>query len=377
MTTSMRVVVAPDKFKGSLTAVEAARAIGEGVRDVVADAEVRECPVADGGEGTLDVLLAAGGTRVAARVRGPLDASIDAWYVLLDGTAYVESARACGIEHVEPAPDVALAAHTYGVGELVAHALDNGASRIVLTVGGTASTDGGAGMLLALGAVLLDDDGNQVGLGGGALGAVRTVDLAPVRQKLDAAEVRVATDVTNPLLGPEGAAPVFGPQKGAGPDDVEALGRSLTAWSDALVRSGCAPFADIPGGGAGGGVAAGALAGLGARIESGFDLVVDLTGVLAAMNGADLVITGEGSLDRQSLAGKAPAGIAARAGALGIPVLAVAGRVQLEPSDLAAAGIAGSRALIDHAPSLEYATRNAYPLLREQTAELVRCWLSH
>ncbi|WP_091670866.1 glycerate kinase [Amycolatopsis marina] len=373
----MRVVVAPDKFKGSLTAVEAARAIGEGVRDVVADAEVRECPVADGGEGTLDVLLAAGGTRVAARVRGPLDASIDAWYVLLDGTAYVESARACGIEHVEPAPDVALAAHTYGVGELVAHALDNGASRIVLTVGGTASTDGGAGMLLALGAVLLDDDGNQVGLGGGALGAVRTVDLAPVRQKLDAAEVRVATDVTNPLLGPEGAAPVFGPQKGAGPDDVEALGRSLTAWSDALVRSGCAPFADIPGGGAGGGVAAGALAGLGARIESGFDLVVDLTGVLAAMNGADLVITGEGSLDRQSLAGKAPAGIAARAGALGIPVLAVAGRVQLEPSDLAAAGIAGSRALIDHAPSLEYATRNAYPLLREQTAELVRCWLSH
>ncbi|WP_116047973.1 glycerate kinase [Amycolatopsis palatopharyngis] len=375
MKTALRVVVAPDKFKGSLTAVEAARAIGEGVRDVAGDAEVRECPVADGGEGTLDVLLAAGGTRVDVRVRGPLDAPVDAWYVLLDGTAYVESARACGIEHVEPTPGVALAAHTYGVGELMAHALDNGARRIVLTVGGTASTDGGAGMLLALGAVLLDDDGKPVGLGGGALDAVRTVDLAPVRQRLGPAQVGVATDVTNPLLGTEGAAPVFGPQKGAGPDEVESLARALTSWSDALVRSGCAPFADIAGGGAGGGVAAGALAGLGASIESGFDLVVDLTGVLDALEGADLVITGEGSLDRQSLAGKAPAGIAARAGQRNIPVLAVAGRVQLEHAELVAAGIADSRALIEHAPSLEHATRNAYPLLREQTAELVRSWL--
>lgn len=374
-TPSLRVVVAPDKFKGSLTAVEAARAIAEGVRDAAAGAEVRECPVADGGEGTLDVLLAAGGTRVDVRVRGPLDAPVDAWYVLLDGTAYVESARACGIEHVEPAPDVALAAHTYGVGELIAHALDNGAGRVVLTVGGTASTDGGAGLLLALGAVLLDGDEAAVGLGGGALGAVRTVNLEPVRKRLAGAEVRVATDVTNPLLGASGAAPVFGPQKGAGPDDVELLGSALAAWSEALVRSGCEPFADIRGGGAGGGVAAGALAGLGARIESGFDLVVELTGVLAAMEGADLVITGEGSLDRQSLAGKAPAGIAARAGERGIPVLAVAGRVQLEPDDLAAAGIWGSRALIDHSPSLEHATRNAYPLLRGQTAELVTSWL--
>ncbi|SFO91780.1 glycerate kinase [Amycolatopsis arida] len=372
----MRVVVAPDKFKGSLTAVEAAEAIGAGVRDVLPDAEVVACPVADGGEGTLDVLLAAGGRRVDVRVPGPLDAPVDAWYVLLDGTAYLESARACGIEHVEPSPEVALAAHTFGVGELVGHALDGGARSLVLTVGGTASTDGGAGMLAALGARLRDEAGRPVGLGGGALGAVREVDLEPVRARLAGVRARVATDVTNPLLGPDGAAPVFGPQKGAGPREVERLAEALGAWSDALVKAGAEPVADVPGAGAGGGIAAGAIAGLGAGVESGFDLVVELTGVSRALAGADLVITGEGSLDAQSLAGKAPAGIAARAGARDIPVLAVAGRIQLDEGALTGAGIAGGRALIDHAPSLEYAQANAYPLLREQAAALVRHWLA-
>ncbi|WP_460443873.1 glycerate kinase, partial [Amycolatopsis cihanbeyliensis] len=218
--TGPRVVVAPDKFKGSLTAVEAAEAIGAGVRDALPDAVVTLCPVADGGEGTLDVLLAAGGHRVDLRVRGPLDDPVDAWYVVLDGTAYLESARACGIEYVTPSPQVALAAHTCGVGELVAHALDGGARGLVLTVGGTASTDGGAGMLRALGAEILDDAGGPIDLGGGALGAVRKVDLGEVHRRLGGAEVRVATDVTNPLLVERGAAAVFGPQKGAGPAEV-------------------------------------------------------------------------------------------------------------------------------------------------------------
>src|SRR5690606_38493508 len=194
--TPRRVVIAPDKFKGSLTAVEAAEAIGAGVRDALPDADVSLCPVADGGEGTLDVLLAAGGTRVDLRVRGPLDEPVDAWYVTLDGTAYIESARACGIEHVTPSSDVALAAHTYGVGELIADALGRGATQIVLTVGGTASTDGGSGMLQALGARITDADGAPVGLGGGALADVAAVDLTRPRALLGDARVRVATDVT-------------------------------------------------------------------------------------------------------------------------------------------------------------------------------------
>lgn len=281
----MRVVVAPDKFKGSLTAVEAAEAIAEGVRAAAPGAEVTLCPVADGGEGTLDVLLAAGGKRVDLRVSGPLSQQVDAWYVVLDGTAYLESARACGIEYVTPSPETALAAHTYGVGELMAHALAGGASRIVLTVGGTASTDGGSGMLRALGAVLRDDAGAEPALGGGPLGTVASVDLTAVRERLGGAAVRVATDVTNPLLGPEGAAAVFGPQKGAGPAQVRQLEASLRAWAGALERAGGAPVGDVPSAGAGGGVSGGAMSALAARAESGFELVVELTGVAGALPG--------------------------------------------------------------------------------------------
>lgn len=370
----MRVVIAPDKFKGSLTAVEAAEAIATGVHDVLPGADVVLCPVADGGEGTLDVLMAAGGKRVDVAVRGPLSERLTAWYVLLRDTAYIESARACGIEFVRPSPETARAAHTYGVGELLAHALDNGARTLVLTVGGTASTDGGSGLLRALGADVVDSRGRPVELGGGALQAVAAVDLSAVRKRLGDAAVRVATDVTNPLLGPDGAAAVFGPQKGAGPADVRMLDAGLRTWAAALERAGAAAIADLPGAGAGGGVAGGVMAALGARAESGFDLVVDLTGVDTALAGADVVITGEGSLDRQSLAGKAPAGIAAMAGRAGATVLAVAGRVALTDRELADAGFSNARALVDHAPSVAHARRHAAPLLRAQAAELIRDW---
>ncbi|QXV62426.1 glycerate kinase [Amycolatopsis sp. TNS106] len=369
-----RVVIAPDKFKGSLTAVEAAEAIAHGVRDALPDAEVSSCPVADGGEGTLDVLVAAGGRLVELPVRGPLDDTVDARYVVLDGTAYIESARACGIEFVEPSPEVALAAHTWGVGELLAHALDNGARRLVLTVGGTASTDGGAGMLAALGGGVFDAFGAPVGLGGGTLGRVALAELGPVRERLGSVEVAVATDVTNPLLGPRGAAAIFGPQKGAGPREVEQLDASLSRWAQALRNAGTPDVSDLPGAGAGGGVAAGAIAGLGASVESGFQLIAGLTGVAAAIEHADLVITGEGSLDEQSLDGKAPAGIAARAQEHAVPLMVLAGRIQLDQSQLAGLGVVGSAALIDHAPSLDHARAHAAELLRERAGELVRAW---
>lgn len=370
----IRVVIAPDKFKGSLTAVEAAEAIARGVRDALPEAEVSSCPVADGGEGTLDVLVAAGGRLVELPVRGPLEATVDARYVVLDGTAYIESARACGIEFVEPSPEVSLTAHTWGVGELLAHALDNGARRLVLTVGGTASTDGGAGMLAALGAGVFDAFGAPVGLGGGALGRIASAELGPVRERLGDVEVAVATDVTNPLLGPRGAAAIFGPQKGAGPREVEQLDESLARWARALRNAGTPDVSAIPGAGAGGGVAAGAIAGLGARVESGFQLIAGLTGVAGAIEHADLVITGEGSLDEQSLDGKAPAGIAARAREHAVPLMALAGRIQLDESQLAGLGVVGSAALIDHAPSLDHARAHAAELLRERAGELVRTW---
>ncbi|SDZ18014.1 glycerate kinase [Amycolatopsis xylanica] len=366
----MKVVIAPDKFKGSATAVEAADAIALGVLDALPDASVVRCPVADGGEGTLDVLAAAGAEIVSTRVSGPLGSPVDATYAVLDGCAYVESARACGIEFVTPSPSVSLQANTYGVGELIAHALSRGVERLVLTVGGTASTDGGAGMLQALGAQVLDGSDAPIGLGGGPLREVSEVDLTAVLTRLSGITIGVATDVTNPLLGPSGAAAVFGPQKGASPDEVAALEEALTAWARALHVIG-ADVADIPGSGAGGGIAAAALA-LGASVESGFDLIVGLTGVESALDGADLVITGEGSLDQQSLAGKAPAGIARRA--QGIPLLAIAGRIALDDTQLAALGVVGSRALIDHAPSLEYALANTPALLRAQAADLVRAW---
>ena len=369
-----RVVIAPDKFKGSVTAVEAAEAIALGVRDALPDAVIETCPVADGGEGTLDVLYAAGARAVDLRVRGPLDSAIDARYAVLDGTAYIESARACGIEFVEPSPEVALRTHTWGVGELLAHALDGGAKRLVLTVGGTASTDGGAGMLQALGARILDGAGAPIGLGGGQLRHVAEVDLSAVAARLVGVSVGVATDVTNPLLGAQGAAAVFGPQKGARAEEVAELEDALDAWAHALKAAGAPDISDIQGAGAGGGISGAAVAGLGATLKSGFDLVVELTGVDSALDRADLVITGEGSLDEQSLHGKAPAGIAKRARTRGIPLLAIAGRIKLEEAQLAGLGVVGSRALIEHAPSLAHAQQHAAELLRQQAAELVRSW---
>ncbi|GAB3157073.1 glycerate kinase [Amycolatopsis stemonae] len=368
-----RVVIAPDKFKGSLTAVEAAEAIALGVRDALPDAEIVSCPVADGGEGTLDVLEAAGARIVRLSVRGPLDDQVEARYAVLDGTAYVESARACGIEFVDPSPETALAAHTWGVGELLGHALANGATRLVLTVGGTASTDGGAGMLGALGAGVLDAFGAPVGLGGGTLTRVASSELTPVRERLNGVRVAVATDVTNPLLGPDGAAAVFGPQKGAGPSEVAVLDDALTRWAHALQVGGAPDVTRVPGAGAGGGVAAGAIA-VGATVESGFALIAGLTGVDRALDGADLVITGEGSLDEQSLNGKAPAGIAERARPRRVPLLALAGRIQLDSAGLDRLGVVGSSALIDHAPSLDHARAHAAELLRARAAVLVREW---
>lgn len=345
----VRIVVAPDSFKGTLSADGAATAIADGLARALPGAEAVLRPVADGGEGTVAAALRAGYRPRTARVAGPDGRPVDAVRAVLGTTAVLELATAAGLGLLDrPAP---LTAGTRGVGELVRHALDDGARRVVLGIGGSATTDGGAGMLQALGLRLLDADGHEVPPGGGGLLHLDRVDAAGLDPRLAQVEFVVASDVDNPLAGPAGAAHVFGPQKGASADDVRLLDAALSRWAAVLTRGLGVDVAATTGAGGAGGTAAGALA-VGARIVSGAGLVCDLIGLDDAVAGAALVITGEGSLDEQTLRGKAPVEVARRAAAAGVPCLAVAGRVALGPDELAAAGFADAHALTEVEPDV-------------------------
>ncbi|MEU8551228.1 glycerate kinase [Streptomyces roseoverticillatus] len=371
MADAVRVLIAADKFKGSLTAVEVARHVTAGLRRG-ADAagrplDVAALPVADGGDGTVDAAVAAGFERREVRVTGPAGAPVTAAYALRGGTAVVEMAEASGLRRLpggEPAP---LTATTYGTGELVRAALDAGARTLVLGIGGSATTDGGAGMLSALGARLLDASGAPVRPGGAALAGLATADLSGLDPRLRDVGLVLASDVDNPLTGPAGAAAVYGPQKGAGADDVALLDAALAHY--AAVLDGGA-LAGTAGAGAAGGLGYGALAGLGAVFRPGIEVILDVLGFAGALADADLVITGEGSLDAQTLRGKAPAGVAAAARARGVPVVAVCGRLTLSTEELSAAGIERAYALtsMERDPSRSMAL--AGPLL-ERLAERI------
>nr|MDP9460073.1 glycerate kinase [Actinomycetota bacterium] len=352
-----RVLIAPDKFKGSLPATEVAASVAAGLRQAVPDVEVVLSPVADGGDGTLEAALGAGYERVPVRVSGPVGDPVDTAYALREGTAVVEMADACGLVRMPPGRFAPLEASSFGLGEVVRAALDAGCARVVVGIGGSASTDGGAGMLRALGARFLDADGVDLPLGGGALGHLDRVDLSELHPGLASTELVLATDVDNPLLGLRGAAAVYGPQKGAGPADIEVLDAALARLSRVLgtasgAGSGGHPAASLPGAGAAGGVGFAALAVLDASARPGIDLLLELTGFSDKLPGTVLVITGEGSLDQQTLAGKAPAGVAAAARAHGIPVVAVAGRCLLDGAELADAGIRAAYALTYLEPDL-------------------------
>ncbi|MEU7818843.1 glycerate kinase [Pseudonocardia sp. NPDC049154] len=333
------VLVAPDKFKGSLTAAEAAAHLAAGLR--AAGREVRELPVADGGEGTLEAALAAGFTRVPVTVCGPTGKPVESAVAVRDGVAVVELAAASGLALLPDGPDP-LGATSRGTGELVAAALDAGVDTIVLGVGGSACTDGGAGLLAALGARILDTAGDPVPDGGAALARAARLDLTALDPRLRTVELVLACDVDNPLLGPDGAAAVYGPQKGAGPQEVAALEAGLAHWARLV---GSSP--DVPGAGAAGGVGFAALAVLGARRRPGIEVVLELVGFAEHLAGAALVVTGEGAMDAQTLHGKAPAGVAAAARAAGVPVVAACGRCEVSAAELAAAGIREAHALVD------------------------------
>ena len=372
----MRVVIAPDKFRGSLSAPEVAAHLAAGLTQAAPATEVVQVPVADGGDGTLDAALSAGYRRVPVRAEGPTGEPVETAYAERDGVAVVEMADVSGLRRLPDGRLAARAASSYGTGEVVRAALDAGCRRIVLGIGGSASTDGGAGLVQALGARLLDAGGREVGRGGAALAAVESLDLAGLHRALGEAEVVVASDVDDPLLGPRGAAAVYGPQKGASPADVAELDAALSQWAQAVRSVTGDDVADRPGAGAAGGVGFAALAVLGATLRPGIDLVLDLVGFRAALPGAGLVVTGEGSLDEQTLHGKAPAGVAAAARAADVPVVAVAGRSLLDLTDLALTGIRAAYALTDIEPDPARCMSEAGPLLERLATRVAADWVT-
>ncbi|MFD5779416.1 glycerate kinase [Streptomyces sp. NPDC058220] len=372
------VLVAADKFKGSLTAVQVAERVTAGLHRIAPGVTVETLPVADGGDGTVAAAVEAGFERREVRVTGPLGDELTAAYALRDGTAVIEMAEASGLQHLPDGVFAPLTATTYGSGELLRAALDAGARSIVFGVGGSATTDGGAGMLAALGARFLDADGQPVGPGGGGLRELTTADLSGLDPRLAGTDIVLASDVDNPLTGPKGAPAVYGPQKGASPQDVATLDAALTHYASVLetaVGSRAARLARSPGAGAAGGIGYGALVGLGASFRPGIEVMLDVLGFAPALARATLVITGEGSLDEQTLHGKAPAGVAAAARAQGIEVIAVCGRLALRPEALGKAGIRRAYALTDLEPDPAVCMAEAGPLLERLATDIARDFL--
>jgi len=371
--TGARVLVAPDKFKGSLTARQVADAVARGLTTGDPSLRVATLPVADGGDGTVAAALAAGATAHPVRVTGPTGEPVDAEVALLGGTAIVELAQASGLALLPGGVLAPLTAQSTGTGELIRAALDLGPEAIVVGVGGSAATDGGTGMLTALGACFLDADGRPVGAGGGALGGIASVDLSGLDPRLSSVPITLASDVTNPLLGPTGAAAVYGPQKGADAAQIAALDAGLAHLVDVVEAAlGMRDTARAPGAGAAGGVGWAALTLLGATFRPGIDLVLDLVGADRAFAGVDLVITGEGRLDDQTLDGKAPAGVLRTAAAHGVPVLAVAGSCALSPAEASGAGLIDVRCLSELEPDPATSIARAGSLLEHLATDLAR-----
>jgi glycerate kinase len=365
----MRVVIAPDKFKGSLTAAEAAKIIEAGLRRARPDVETVLLPVADGGDGTLAAILAGGAERVEVQVSGPTGEPVNATFALTgDDGAMVEMAEASGLRQLPGGRAAPRDATTYGTGELILAALDRGMRRLLLGIGGSATTDGGTGMAAALGVRFLDALGKDLPPGGAALMRLARIDVSELDPRIAKTSVTVACDVDNPLTGPHGAAAVYGPQKGAAGDDVLLLDSALRRYARVLREDLGLDVAEVPGAGAAGGLGAGAIAFLGATLRPGIELVLETVGFDAAVAGADLVITGEGSLDAQSLRGKAPHGVAKAATAHGVPVIALAGQVTVPEPRLRAAGIEEAYALTDLEPDVDRCRRDA-PQLLERLAE--------
>jgi len=371
----MKIVIAPDSFKDSLAAAEAAAALALGFQDVWPDAELVQCPMADGGEGSVDAILAAlNGEARSSLVSGPLGQQVKArWGWLPDSrTAIIEMAEASGLQLVPVELRDARFSSTRGTGELVLAALDAGAQKIILTIGGSATNDGGAGMLQALGVKLLDAGGHSIGPGGLPLSVLTILDTKGLDPRLANVQVEVAADVDNPLCGPHGASFTFGKQKGASPEQIQQLDAALGHFADVAAVVLGTDRRDEPGAGAAGGIGFAAKAFLNATFRPGVEVVAELTGLADKVKGADLVVTGEGRFDAQTLRGKTPLGVARVAKQAGVPVVVVAGTLGEGYAQLYAAGIDAAFSLAAGPMTLEEACRQAPALLRERAGDIAR-----
>jgi glycerate 2-kinase len=373
----MYIVVAPQSLKGSLDAPDVGEAIAAGIRRVWPDVDVRVVPVADGGEGTVRALVAAtGGTLHHATVTGPLGEPVDAEYGMLGGnragTAVIEMAAASGLPLVPLERRDPRVTTTRGTGELMRAALDAGGQRLLIGIGGSATNDGGAGMAQALGARLLDDQGNELPAGGAALAHLARIDTSGLDPRLKDAAVQVASDVTNPLCGPEGASAVYGPQKGATPEMVAELDAALAHYGELLKRDLGADVANVPGAGAAGGLGAGLLAFAHAQLVPGAQLVLETLDFAHILDGAALVFTAEGQLDSQTAYGKAVGAVAAAGRKAGAHVVALAGSVTADDAALQTLGIGAALSIVSGPMSLEASMAHTARLLTDAAARATR-----
>ena len=323
----MKIIVAPDSFKGSLTAIEVSDAIEQGTREIFPEAEIVKIPMADGGDGTVQCLVnATGGKILREKVTGPLGDEVLASYGILGDkkTAVIEMAEASGLTLVPENKRNPLITTTYGTGQLIKAALNQGCRKMIIGIGGSATNDGGAGMLQALGVKLLNQEGKEIGFGGGELKKIFRIDTKYLNNRLSETKVLIASDVSNPLCGPKGAAQVYGPQKGATPEMIKKLDESLVYFAEIIKRDLNKDVKDIPGAGAAGGLGASLLAFLDAELRPGIEIIIKIVKLEQAIKDADLVITGEGKIDSQTIYGKAPIGVAKIAKKYNIPVIAVA-----------------------------------------------------
>ncbi|NBF03930.1 glycerate kinase [Pseudomonas sp. Fl5BN2] len=373
----MKIIIAPDSFKDSLSAADVAQAIALGLADVWPDAQVQQCPMADGGEGTVASILAAcEGQLRSTRVQGPLGAAVEAHWGWLpqSHTAIIEMAEASGLQLLPLGQRDACNSSTFGTGELIQAALDAGAQRIILAIGGSATNDGGAGALQALGLKLLDPKGQALPRGGLALANLAGIELDSLDPRLAQVRFEIAADVNNPLCGDHGASAIFGPQKGASPQHVQQLDQALGHFADLCAQVLPRDVRNEPGSGAAGGLGFAAKAFLGAQFRPGVEVVAELVGLEQAVRGADLLITGEGRFDAQTLRGKTPFGVARIAREQGVPVIVIAGTLGEGYQQMYQHGVDAAFALTSGPMTLEQACREAPRLLRERAADIARVW---
>jgi glycerate kinase len=373
----MKILIAPDSFKGSLSAIEAANAINKGIKNACKEAETVLLPVGDGGEGTMETLVAAtGGTIRTLTVTGPLGNQVEAVYGILgDGqTCVIEMASASGLHLVPEGKLSPLKATTYGTGQLIKQALDDGFTSFIIGLGGSATNDGGAGMLQALGLQILDEAGNEVGCGGGELNQVKRISFHTFDKRIKDCSFIIASDVQNPMVGLDGAAHIFGPQKGATASDVELLDRNLTIWANEIEKITGIKLHDRPGAGAAGGIGGAFQAFFPAKVKRGIDVVIEYIKLDDELQNADLVITGEGSVDHQTVFGKTPMGVAQAANHRNVPTILIAGSVGKGIEALYDFGVVSVNSIISRPMTLKEAIENAEELLESSAEQVIRSY---